>query len=173
MRFSVGEHIPFPREDVFRFQRDRLADVLDRLPSIAGVEVLSRETDGPRVRTVKRWTGRVDALPEALRAAIPARALQWRDEATWDEERWTVEWAIDLVGFPGALRAGGKNRFEADGADTIVQLSGDVAVVAERVPGGAMVRPLLPAFERFLVGQIRGDLRRTLDAVGERLGEPA
>lgn len=171
MRFTVTEHVPFPRDEVFRFQRDRLADVLERMPGVASVEVLSREVDGPRIRTVKRWTGAVAALPDAVRAAVPESAVQWKDTAIWDESRWAVDWSMDLYGFPGGLVAKGRNRFDADGDETLVHVAGDLALVPERIPGGGVLRPLMPAVERLILGQIRTNLRRTLDAVAERLAE--
>lgn len=169
MRLTLTEHVAFPREEVFPFQRDRLGDVLDAMPGVASIEVLSREVDGARVRTVKRWTGAADALPDALRAALPATALQWRDEALWDQEGWSVDWANDLYVFPGAFVARGRNRFEADGDETIVHVGGEVAIAPERLPGGALLRPLVPTIERFLLAQIKGNLRALLAAVGERL----
>lgn len=171
MRFTVTEHVPSPREEVFRFQRDRVADVLDRMPGVVSVEVLSREVEGPRIRTVKRWTGAVDALPRAVRAAVPESAAQWKDTAVWDESRWAVDWSMDLYGFPGGLVGRGRNRFDADGDETIVQVTGELVLVPGRIPGGAVLRPLLPAVERLILAQIRTNLRHTLDAIAERLAE--
>ncbi|MDP2316924.1 MAG: hypothetical protein Q8P41_28790 [Pseudomonadota bacterium] len=171
MRFSLTEAVAFPRERVFRFQRDRMPELLSDLRSVASVETLEVHVDGPRMRGVKRWTGATAGLPASVVGLFPANAFQWVDTSTWDESDFSVTWGHRHERWPDAMRARGTNRFEANGEDTLLSLDGELTLYPERVPGvpaavGEAVRPLL---ERLVVAQLRATLRDTLALVAERL----
>jgi hypothetical protein len=170
-RFSFAEAVPFPRERVFTFQRDNLGELVPRLKAVSAIETLERTEDGPRVHSVKRWTGSTDGVPAAVRDALPLEAFQWRDTSIWDASGWIVRWSHRHERWPDAMRATGTNRFEDDFGETRVLLEGEIALSPERVPGvlevvGAALGPLI---ERVVVAQIRASLRETLALIAERL----
>lgn len=171
MRFTHSDEIPWPRELVFRTFRDRTPDLLPYLPSVAELELIEENIDGPLKRSIKRWRGSSDEIPGALRPLVRPDLLEWLDHATWDEQHFTCEWRHEFRALPGAISARGTTRYSAEGEATRITIEGEFTIRPQGLTFVPQViaRKLAPTLERFVVGQIKPNLRGTNDAMAALL----
>ena len=101
--------------------------------------------------------------------------LSWVDRATWDKGRYRCDWNITLTALPEAVTAKGFNVFVDEGDVTIVQMSGEFVIHPEKVPGvpAFMARRLAPTLEKFVVGLLQPNLKRSNQAVESYLEDNA
>lgn len=167
MKFSLVDEIPHPRELVFSTHRDKLLELVQYLPNVASVATESRTEEGPLVKLVNIWTGASGEIPAPVRPLMRTEHLMWVDRATWDTDRWRVDWEITLSAVPEAVSARGFNTFLEEGNETIIQMNGEFLIHPERVAGVPtfVARRAAPALERFVVGLLQPNLRRSNQAV--------
>jgi hypothetical protein len=175
MKFSLVDEIPHPRALVFATHRDRLVDVVKYMPNVAGVVTESRIEEGDLVHLVNRWTGASTEIPAPLRPLVKPELLTWVDRATWDQARWKTQWSITLDAVADAISAHGENTFLDEGPDTVVQMNGEFVVHPERIRGvpSFVARSAAPALERFVVGLLQPNLKRSNAAVRQYLDDNA
>jgi hypothetical protein len=167
MKFSLVDEIPHPRTLVFATHRDRLLELIPYMPNVRSVVTEERVEDGPRVSLVNKWTGEHTDIPAPLRAFVKPELLTWTDRATWDQEHWTCTWSITLDAVAEAITARGHNTFLDEGPDTVVQMNGEFVVHPDRIKGipAFVARSAAPTLERFVVGLLQPNLRRSNAAV--------
>jgi len=175
MKFTLTDEIPFERAEVYATHRDKLMELVEYLPNVEEVVVESREDDGDVVRMVNRWKGASSDVPKPLRPVIKPEMLTWIDRATWDESRHRCDWQITLTALPDAVTARGFNVFVDEGDVTVVQMSGEFVIHPEGVPGvpAFMARRLAPTLEKFVVGLLQPNLKRSNQAVESYLEDQA
>lgn len=167
MKFSLVDEIPYPRALVFGTHRDALLDLVEYLPNVDGIVTESRVEEGDVVRLVNVWRGASSDVPAPVRPLLSAENLSWIDRASWDGGRWRVDWEITLNALPEAVTARGFNTFLEEGDETIIQMNGEFIIHPDRVPGvpSFVARAAAPALERFVVGLLQPNLRRSNQAV--------
>jgi hypothetical protein len=167
LKFSLVDEIPHPRELVFSTHRDKLLELVQYLPNVDSVVTESRIEDGAIVKLVNVWTGATAEIPAPVRPLLRTEHLMWVDRATWDGDRWRCDWEITLSAVPEAVSARGFSTFLAEGSDTVVQMNGEFLIHPERVRGVPtfVARGAAPALERFIVGLLQPNLRRSNQAV--------
>lgn len=175
MKFTVTDEVPYPRERVWRTHRDHLLDLLPYLPNIDRVVVEERVEDGDVVRLLNHWYGASSDIPGPLRPVLKPELLSWVDRAEWDGGRWRCSWNITLMALPEAITARGLNTFRDEGDSTVIQNVGEFVLHPDRIPGvpAFVGRQLAPALERFVVGLLEPNLRKSNDAVRRYLDETA
>jgi hypothetical protein len=168
----VATEIPFPREQVFKVYRDKLPDLLPYLPNVRGINVVSRDENGPVVKLLNRWKGGGD-IPSAVRKFLSEDLLEWDDHAEWNETEWTCAWKTIVPAFKDAVESSGKNRFEAVGDKTKLTIAGDLKVDASKVKGvpRLLAGGISPVIEAFLVGAIKPNLVATAKGVEKYIAE--
>lgn len=167
MKFSLVDEIPYGRELVFRTHRDALLDLVQYLPNVAQVVTESRIEDGEIVKLVNVWTGASEDVPAPVRPLLKAEHLSWTDRATWDRGRWRADWQITINALPEAVSARGFNTFLEENGETLIQMNGEFLIHPEKIPGvpSFVARAAAPALERFVVGLLQPNLRRSNQAV--------
>lgn len=175
MKFNLTDEIAFPREEVFRTHRDCLVELIDYLPNVDEVVIESREVEGDVVKLLNRWKGASSDVPAPLRPVIKPDMLGWLDKATWDQSRYRCDWEITLTALPEAVTAKGFNLFLEEGDETVIQMSGEFVIHPEKVPGmpAFMAKRLAPTLEKFVVGLLQPNLKRSNKAVEEYLEDQA
>jgi hypothetical protein len=167
VKFTLTDEIPFPRETVFRTHRDKLVEIVPYLPNVQSIVVESRVEQGPVVQLVNLWAGTADDVPAVIRPLIKPELLTWIDRATWDESKWRCDWDIQLTALPDAITARGYNLMREEDGETIIQMQGEFTIHPDRVPGvpAFVARAAAPTLERFVVGLLQPNLRKTNEAV--------
>ncbi len=173
MRFNITDELPHPLEDVFETHRDKLLELVDYLPNIDNIETVKREEDGPIVRLENHWTGASSDVPAVVRPLIKSEYLTWVDHAEWDESTHRCRWRIEIGVLPGVVEARGENTFRAEGDETVVNMSGEFIIHPERIPGVPtfVAKRAAPALEKFVVGLVQPNLRKSNAAVVEYIDD--
>lgn len=175
MRFTLTDELPHPRDLVFATHRDKLEELVEYLPNVESVEIRKREIDGAVVRLENHWKGASTDVPAVLRPIVKAEYLSWVDYAEWDEAAHRCRWRIELGLLPGAITARGESVFVEEGDETIVNMTGEFIIHPERIPGvpAFVAKNAAPALEKFIVGLIQPNLRKSNAAVVEYLDDHA
>lgn len=175
MRFTLTDELPHPRDLVFATHRDKLEELVEYLPNVESVITAKREEDGDVTRLENHWTGSSTDVPAVVRPLIKAEYLTWVDHAEWDASTWRCRWRIELGVLPGAITARGENVFREEGDSTVVDMTGEFIVHPERIPGvpGFVAKSAVPALEKFIVGLVQPNLRKSNAAVVEYLDDHA
>ncbi|MEQ1503755.1 MAG: hypothetical protein ABMB14_16060 [Myxococcota bacterium] len=173
MKFSLVDEIAHPRELVYTTHRDKLQELVQYLPNVASVVTESRVVEGSLVRLVNLWTGASDDVPAPIRPILKPEHLTWVDRATWDQDKWRTDWEITLTALPEAVTARGFNTFLEEGGETVIQMNGEFLIHPDRVPGVPtfVARRAGPALERFVIGLLQPNLRRSNQAVQQYIDE--
>lgn len=173
MRFTLTDEIEFPRALVFPTVRDRMEDILDDLPNVDRIDVLSRREEGDKVFFEKQWFGAAGDIPAVLRPVIRAEYISWKDKACWDMGAWTTTWEQELAFLPGAMAARGTNRYIDEGDVTVIEMEGEFNIIPEGLSflPQSLARRVAPALEKFVVGQVKPNLRETNAAIERFLEE--
>jgi hypothetical protein len=168
VKFTITEEIAHPREKVFRTQRDKLVELVPYIPNVDHVTIEETHVEGPVVRFLNRWKVSTTEIPTAVKGFLKPEHLQYLDRARWDESTWRCEWELELTALRDAVTARGTTSFLAEGAETIVRMDGEFLIHADRVPGvpAFVARSLAPSLEKFVVGMLQPNLKKTAHAVG-------
>ncbi|MCB9673832.1 MAG: hypothetical protein H6737_01870 [Alphaproteobacteria bacterium] len=173
MRFTITDELPHPRDLVFQTHRDKLLELVEYLPNIDKVETTKREEDGAVVRLENHWTAAQTDVPAVVRPLIKAEYLTWVDYAEWDEEHYRCRWRLELNVLPGVIEAHGENVFLDEGDETVVNMTGEFVIHHERIPGvpAFVAKSAAPALEKFIVGLVQPNLRKSNAAVVEYIDD--
>jgi hypothetical protein len=171
MKFTVNDEIAFPLDLVFPTYRDKLHEMLDYMDNVDKIEVKSREESGDVVKLLNHWHGSASDIPAPLRPVIKPDSLSWLDKATWDTARHRVDWEITLPALPEAVTAKGFTMYKEDGDVTLVQISGEFLIHPDKVPGVPtfVAKRLAPTLEKFVIGLLQPNLKKSNQAVEEYL----
>ena len=169
MRFNITDELPHPLDLVFEVHRDKLEELVEYLPNIESVETVSRVEEGSVTRLENHWTGASSDVPAVIRPLIKSEYLTWIDRAEWDAETHRCKWEITINALPGAITARGENAFREEDGETIVDMTGEFIVHPERIPGvpAFVAKRAVPALEKFVVGLVQPNLRKSNAAVVE------
>jgi len=175
MHFTIKDAIPFPRLRVFEAQRDHLSSLAPYLHDIESITVEEREDEGAVVRLVNIWRAKGGDIPAVARSFIKPSMLQWTDTARWDAEAWKCEWSSVLGFLPGAIECRGTTCFSESGGRTTVTIDGTITIHAEKIPGVPRfaAKKIGGAVEKFVVGMIRPNLKKTNEGVTRYLRDQA
>lgn len=173
MRFTITDELPYPLDQVFSVHRDKLEELVVYLPNVDAVETRVREVDGPIVRLENHWTGASSDVPAVIRPLFKSEYLTWVDRAEWNEATHTCKWNIQLNALPGAITARGENLFREEDGETIIDMTGEFIVHPERIPGlpAFVVKAAVPTLEKFIIGLLQPNLRKSNAAVVEYIDD--
>lgn len=173
MKFSLVDEIAHPRDLVYSTHRDKLVELVPYLPNVSSVVIESRLEESGLIKLVNKWTGTSDDIPAPLRPLIKPENLTWIDRASWDQGRWRTDWEITISALPEAVTARGFNTFLEEGGETVIQMNGEFLIHPDKVPGvpAFVARTAAPAIERFVVGLLQPNLRRSNQAVQQYIDD--
>ena len=155
MEFLAEAVLPYPRPLVFATYRDGLAELVDFLPNIRSIKVISRSERPGEIDLVNEWEGGGE-IPAVARSILTESMLRWTDHATWFERDFRVAWRTDIHAFPGAVKSAGENRFIAIAEGTRLEIRGEFSCDASKVPGvpRLLAKMVGGTVEKVMVGQI-------------------
>lgn len=168
MDFSTTDIIEYPIEDVFGAHRDHLADLVEHLPNVESIEVLSRKEVGDRIELVNVWTAAKTEIPSLLRPFVKPDMMKWTDYASWSEADRRCEYRIELGFLKAAVKCRGVNSMKSTPeGHTAVTIEGTIEVDAKQIPGvpKMMASKVGSAVEGFIVKTITPNLKKTNDGV--------
>lgn len=167
MKFSLVDEIPHPRTVVFSTHRDKLIDLVPYLLQIESIQCESRTEEGAMIRMINHWQASAEDIPAPIRPFLKPERLSWVDRAAWDGAKWRCDWEITISALPEAVTARGSSIFLAEGEETIVQMTGEFLIHPDRIPGVPtfVAKATAPTLERFIVGLLQPNLRRSNQAV--------
>ncbi len=134
MELNADADIPFERGLVFAAYRDQLPKLVEYLPNIRRIEVVSRTDEGDTVELENIWYGGGD-IPGAARAVLSESMLSWRDFALWDQTDWSCSWRIETKSFTEAVRCEGSSRFFETPDGTRMEVRGEIEIDASKIAG--------------------------------------
>lgn len=173
MRIEADSVIPFPRDVVFRAYRDDLTKVVEFMPNVRRIDIVSRKDDGGITTLHNVWHGGGD-VPAALRAFVDEKLLAWDDFATWNEDAHGCDWSIRTHAFTEAVSCKGHTKMIPVGeGKTRVELAGDFAIDGKKLKGipSLVAGSVGRAVEGFLAKQITANLGSTTDALARYLSQ--
>jgi hypothetical protein len=164
MKFTIKDTIPFPRDVVYRTQRDALPELASYLNDIESITVETRTEQGDVVSFINQWKAKGGDIPAIAKAFIKPEMLRWADHAKWTEGKWQCEWNMKLGFLPDAIEAKGINTWkELDANTTLVVIEGDIRIFAEKIPGvpRMLAGKVGEAVEKFVVKMIEPNMKQT------------
>ena len=170
MDLAADAVLPFPRAMVFAAYRDELTSLVQYLPNVRRIEVVSRDERDGIVALHNVWHGGGD-IPAAARAFLSEAMLTWDDHARWDESRWVCGWRIVTRSFTEAVRCEGENRFlEVDGG-TRLEIRGALGIDGAKIRGvpRLVAGKVASTVEAFLAEKIRPNLVETAASLRKHL----
>lgn len=168
MEIVADAVVPYPLPRVFATYRDGLAELVEHLPNIREIKVLSRTERGDEVDLVNEWKGGGD-VPAVARSVLNESMLTWTDHATWFERDYRVAWRTDVHAFRRAVKSEGMNRFVAVPEGTQIQVRGEFKCDASKVSGvpRLLAGTVSSAIEKFMVAQIAKNAREIARGVAK------
>jgi hypothetical protein len=164
MRIEREEFILHPADRVYPLVRDRIYELLPKLPSVQSIEILSRAPEGKgKTRVRSRWTLRP---PSLLRPLLPASAFVWEEEALWIDKKYCVESRVRGYGYESQART----FYEPASDYTRVRIEAEVIFRPGSVdiPKENLDRIVAGAAEA-LRGAVEPNMTALLEAIGEYL----
>jgi hypothetical protein len=164
MNFEKASVVSHPASVVLETMIERMHEIVPFLPSVNGIELISREEipDG-KLRIVRRWHGSMDNAPGALKPFLNEEIMAWTDTAVWTPADYRVDWTLS-TSMGGLYDCSGTNFFEPDPqapeGSTRMRVTGTLQVYPERLPGlpKFLGKRLAPQVEKFIVGLITPNL---------------
>jgi hypothetical protein len=166
MRIERQEFILHPADRVYPLVRDRIYELLPKLPGVESIVILSREPQGKgRTRVQSRWTLRPPAL---FRPLLPPSAFVWEEDALWTDKKYCVESQIRGYGYESRART----FYEPASDYTRVRVEAEVTFRPDSVdiPKENLDR-ILSGAEDVLREAVEANTAALLEAIGEHLAE--
>ena len=166
MHIEREEFILHAADRVYPLVRDRIHELLPKLPGVESIEILSRAPAGKgKTRVKSRWTVRP---PVFVRALLPAAAFVWEEDALWIDAKYCVE--SQVRGFAYESRA--TTFYEPASDYTRVRIEADVTIRPEGidVPKENLDK-LLAGAEEALREAIEPNMTALVEAIREHLEE--
>ena len=170
MKISTDIKIPFSRPLVFNTYRDKLMDIVTKLPSKNEVKLVSRRVEGDRVYTVYDWQAQED-IPAMVENILKQDKLRWTEYNTWNSKDLTVEWKIKTQVFTEAFHCSGKNSFLEDKNQTLIQTRGEIELDPNQLNGvpNLLRNQLADVIEELLGKKLEPNLIEMAKAVQKHL----
>lgn len=172
MKIIGTRKLTHPATLVFETLRDRTPELVEILPNIESVEVLSREEDPPVVHLYNKWYGAEGDVPKVVRPFIKKELLSWFDRAAWNEEALECKWLIEAVLAREIFSCSGHTVITPEDNDQCVfLLEGELQIDPDKIPGlpKFLARKLKNPVERFIANAMRPNLTNIASAVQEYL----
>ena len=166
MKIKSESQIRHPRSTVYTAYRDRLPEVVPYIPDIKEIRVESREQTAQGVRLHNLWIADRE-IPRMVKGFLKPEMLRWNDYAEWNDEKMLCDWTLQIPAFPDNVTCSGRNSFYADGEQTRVVLTGDLAI-NPKFPGipRLVASRLAPQIEKFIIMLITPNLERVNQSLG-------
>lgn len=164
MEFEKHSKVSHPASLVLDTMIEHMENIVPFLPSVEGIETLSREElSDAQLKIVRRWSGSADKAPSAIRPFLSPEVMSWTDTAVWTPAEYKVDWTL-TTSMGELYKCSGSNYFEPHPDDpekaTRMRVTGSLQVFPERLPGVPrfLGKRLAPQVEKFVVNLITPNL---------------
>lgn len=136
-KISIKDEVKHDRDVVFSTFRDELTKLLPYLPDVKDIEVKSRDdVDDKTVKVVNLWKADSNEVPRLAQAFIKPEMLEWIDRATWNQDKWSCDWVMEVGFLSDAVTCKGTTKYLEKGeGKTEVVIEGELNVDARKIPG--------------------------------------
>jgi hypothetical protein len=175
VKIQGTENLTHPARLVYETIRDRTQEMVDMMPNIDGMEVISRKEEPPFVHLYNKWQGANRDVPRVLRPFIKPDLLAWYDRAAWNEETLSCRWSIEAVVGKDFFSCEGSTTISAAGDGSVFSLAGELTVDPNRIPKVPrfLARKFKEPLERFIARAISPNLTSIARAVQQYLDRQA
>lgn len=173
MKLYSEDTVAFPREDVYKAQRDDMVKLAAHLPNIDRIEILEREEIDGGVRLLNLWKAAPGEVPRVIRPFVKPEMMQWKDHARWHDESFSCDWRLELGFFTEQVDIKGTTRFEPMGEGRCkVIIDGTLDVDAKNLPGvpRLVAGKIVGEVEKFVVKMITPNLTSVNRGIESYLG---
>jgi hypothetical protein len=169
MELLAKTRLPFPRPIAYTTYRDELPKVTPYLPNVSSIVVKERSVEGDLVRLTNIWTAKAD-IPSLARKFITDQMLMWTDFADWDQPGWICRWRIETHAFPGLVECTGTTAFHETGADTEIEIRGNLILHLEKAHVPRLLAGTVgPIVEKVVVNNLKPNLLSAGEGVAKFL----
>lgn len=161
MRIEHSDIIAAPLDKVFKIVRDELVRVSAYLPNVKEIKVLEYKTLKPgKTLIINKWYGRA-SMPALVQKFMSEELFSWKDTATWDDEKYEVDYFLESTVGKDIYDARGRNYFKAISPDkTEMTLTCEVIIYPEKIPGvpKLIAKKVQPVIEQMIEKIIESNL---------------
>ena len=157
MKIDVNSTISYSRDLVFDTYREEIQALVQYLPNIDKIDVVSREENNGVVTFENHWYASASDIPKVAQAFVKPEMMKWIDRASWNLNDKTCNWEIETFFMKEAVSCKGLNTFSeaGDGAMTL-RIQGDLELNVKKVPGipTLLAGTIRPQLEKFIIAMI-------------------
>jgi hypothetical protein len=171
MDFKNESRLEHPAKDVLDLMIHNLDKVVPFMPTIDYIETEKFERrDNGQIYILRKWKGRSETAPKALKPFLSEAMLTWHDDALWTPEEYKVDWS--LRSSMGKLyECGGTNSFGPHPDDqekaSLIRLTGTLTIYPDRIPGipKFIARRVAPQVEAFILKLVSPNLTEVVNGL--------
>ena len=161
MRLEHSDIIAAPRDRVYEIVKNELAQVAAYLPNVREIKVIERSAlDAKRTLIINKWFARAN-MPALVQKFMSEDLFSWKDTATWDDDKFEVEYFLESTVGKDIYDARGRNYFKAIGDDkTELTLTCEVIIYPDKIPGvpKLIAKKVQPVIEQVIEKIIESNL---------------
>lgn len=165
MQISVVTTVPYPRDVVFDSMRTEMPNLVEYLPNIAKIEVLSEEVEDDVVRLVNRWQAAKTEIPAVARPLIDPARIYWIDHAAWWLDAYRCDWRLEMGFMAERVKANGATTYHEIEGGTELRIEGDLSFDLAGMLPRMIAKSATPKVEAFVVKMIEPNFQKTADAL--------
>lgn len=173
MEFEQKNNVSHPKQIVYFAMKDKLEELAQFILTLHKIELKSREKISENhEKIIRKWYGKYEVVPSAVRRFIKESMLTWEDHALWEDENFLVRWESHSGMLKHLYSCSGINYFE-DGEDniSIIRITGKIEVYPEKLPGVPkfLARRFTPIIEKFIIGLISPNFAEIIKGINKYL----
>ena len=138
------------------------------METVDSIVVLSREEIKEGVILKNRWNIS-GGVPKAIKRIVPQKLLSYDDEARWHEKEFICYFTEKPIDGSEIYVCKGKNEFVELGEQTLLTISFELIIHAEKIPGvpSFIAKGIVPKIERLISQEVAKNLAATAKVVEE------
>ena len=176
MKIDVNSTIAYSRDTVFDTYREEIQALVQYLPNIDKIDVVSREEKDGIVTFENHWYASASDIPKVAQAFVKPEMKKWIDRARWNLNDKTCEWEIETFFMKEAVTCSGLNTFSENGSDAMtLRIQGDLGLNVKKVPGvpTLLAGTIRPQLEKFIVAMITPNFETINKGIAQYLASKA
>ena len=176
MKIDVNSTIAYPRDLVFETYREEIQSLVQYLPNIEKIDVVSRDESNDVVTFENHWYASASDIPKVAQAFVKPEMMKWIDRASWDLKNKTCSWEIETFFMKEAVSCKGLNTFsESDDDQMTLRIQGDLDLNVKKVPGvpTLLAGTIRPQLEKFIIAMITPNFETINKGIAQYLASKA
>lgn len=152
MKIDHTDIIDAPVKTVYNLVKQQLPDIVPYLPNIKKIDKIKEQKKSKKTILTNHWFANLEA-PRLLKKVLSEDLFSWKDIATWDDSKLTVDYCLESFVGNDLFSAKGKNYFSSTTeGNTQLRLTCHIEIHAEKLPGipKIMAKKITPAIESLI-----------------------